>query len=410
MINYLKASNFYSIGEEIILDFRAKNGSISSPELYLDAPFGKKVTKVAFIGGANASGKTNVLRIIAFLNYILTDRRDGSDDSLPYLKFLTMSEAPTVLEVDFSIKESTYTLNLVLDANKIISEELSATTLVKERTSRSHVFSRTWNEKKQKYDVKISDLLPTVKQISNLDGIVNSPINRLNSFVFFMLPYDTAEGLLSQVANFWSRFSTNVTWTSSAEAYAPISALAERASKVILSNQRINEFISKFLRKIDIGYNQIFEDTPKDLNGEKIYGIEHIYRNKKFRLDTKLESTGTNRILFILTIAAEILTAEQGGVVVIDEADAFLHPDIYEKFVELFMSPETNRNNTQLILSSHNYTTLNFLDKQQIFLTERDEDGQTDVWRLDEVQGVRADDNFYAKYMSGTYGAVPREK
>ena len=76
MINYIKASNFYSIGEEIILDFRAKNGSISSPELYLDAPFGKKVTKVAFIGGANASGKTNVLRIIAFLSYILTDRRD----------------------------------------------------------------------------------------------------------------------------------------------------------------------------------------------------------------------------------------------------------------------------------------------------------------------------------------------
>lgn len=123
-----------------------------------------------------------------------------------------------------------------------------------------------------------------------------------------------------------------------------------------------------------------------------------------------MESTGTNRILFILTIAAEILTTEQGGVVVIDESDAFLHPDIYEKFVELFMSPETNRNNTQLILSSHNYTTLNFLDKQQIFLTERDEDGQTDVWRLDEVRGVRADDNFYAKYMSGAYGAVPREK
>ena len=47
------------------------------------------------------------------------------------------------------------------------------------------------------------------------------------------------------------------------------------------------------------------------------------------------------------------------------------------------------------------------LDKQQIFLVEKNKQGISDGWRLDEMEGVRADDNYYAKYIAGTYGAVP---
>jgi hypothetical protein len=38
---------------------------------------------------------------------------------------------------------------------------------------------------------------------------------------------------------------------------------------------------------------------------------------------------------------------------------------------------------------------------------EKDEHCASDLWRLDEMTGVRADDNLYAKYMAGAYGAVP---
>jgi hypothetical protein len=41
-------------------------------------------------------------------------------------------------------------------------------------------------------------------------------------------------------------------------------------------------------------------------------------------------------------------------------------------------------------------------------LVEKDENCESTAWRLDEVEGVRNDDNFYAKYMAGAYGAVPR--
>lgn len=70
--------------------------------------------------------------------------------------------------------------------------------------------------------------------------------------------------------------------------------------------------------------------------------------------------------------------------------------------------PTLNKKGAQLILSSQNYSILSVLDKQQITLVEKNKKGQTEVWRLDDIEGIRADDNFYTKYLAGAYGAIPR--
>lgn len=98
----------------------------------------------------------------------------------------------------------------------------------------------------------------------------------------------------------------------------------------------------------------------------------------------------------------------QGSVAVIDEFDVNLHPDIIRALYELFVQPSTNKHNAQLLLSTQSHALLNELDKYQITLVEKDEKGESDAWRLDDVDGVRSDDNYYAKYLAGAYGAVPR--
>ena len=99
---------------------------------------------------------------------------------------------------------------------------------------------------------------------------------------------------------------------------------------------------------------------------------------------------------------------QPGGIAAIDELDAYLHPDIVEALVKIFMSPETNPNRAQLLFSSHSHQLLAEFDKQQIILVEKNDEGATDVWRLDDVSGVRADDNYYAKYIAGAYAAKPK--
>ena len=107
----------------------------------------------------------------------------------------------------------------------------------------------------------------------------------------------------------------------------------------------------------------------------------------------------------LLKIILQILVS--GGIAVIDEIDASLHPDMIVALFELFISRKTNPNNAQIIFSTHSHSILNELDKYQIILTEKNSCGSCEVWRLDEMQGIRADDNYYNKYISGSYGAVP---
>ena len=92
---------------------------------------------------------------------------------------------------------------------------------------------------------------------------------------------------------------------------------------------------------------------------------------------------------------------------IIDEFDANLHPDMVQELVSMFTDEGTNPKHAQLLFSTHSHNILSQLDKYQIILTEKDNEGQTVVWRLDDVEGVRADENYYTKYLAGAYGGVP---
>jgi len=109
-----------------------------------------------------------------------------------------------------------------------------------------------------------------------------------------------------------------------------------------------------------------------------------------------------------MVLLSHLLPALQnGGIAVIDEFENDLHPHMLEPILGLFASPLTNPHNAQLLFTCHSAEVLNLLHKSQIMLVEKDENCESTAWRLDEMEGVRNDDNFYAKYMAGAYGAVP---
>ena len=98
---------------------------------------------------------------------------------------------------------------------------------------------------------------------------------------------------------------------------------------------------------------------------------------------------------------------ENGGIAVLDEFEVDLHPHMIPPLVNLFISRKTNPHNAQLLFSCHSIELMRRLDKYQVILVEKDEFGYSRVIRLDDIKGVRSDDNFYAKYDAGAYGAVP---
>ena len=117
------------------------------------------------------------------------------------------------------------------------------------------------------------------------------------------------------------------------------------------------------------------------------------------------ESSGTQGAFVLLRLILPAL--ETGSVVVMDELEADMHPHMLSEILDLFFYPETNPHNAQIIFTCHAMEILSHLHKGQITLVEKDSQCESDAWRLDKMKGVRADYNFYAKYMAGAYGAVP---
>ena len=103
-----------------------------------------------------------------------------------------------------------------------------------------------------------------------------------------------------------------------------------------------------------------------------------------------------------------MLVLSQGGIAILDEFDVNLHPEMVMALFNLFVQPETNPKNAQLLFSTHSHLVLSALDKYQIVLVEKNEKGFSESWRLDEMANVRADENYYTKYLAGAYGAVPK--
>lgn len=78
-----------------------------------------------------------------------------------------------------------------------------------------------------------------------------------------------------------------------------------------------------------------------------------------------------------------------------------------EPILDLFANPNTNPNQAQLLFTCHAIEVLNLVHKSQVMLVQKNADCESTASRMDAVVGIRNDDNFYAKYMAGAYGAVP---
>src|SRR5690625_7725099 len=78
----------------------------------------------------------------------------------------------------------------------------------------------------------------------------------------------------------------------------------------------------------------------------------------------------------------------EGGLAVIDEIESDLHPHMLNELIDLFVSPETNPHQAQLIFSTHSHELINTLLKEQILLVEKDDMLNTDAYRLSEVDEI----------------------
>jgi len=175
--------------------------------------------------------------------------------------------------------------------------------------------------------------------------------------------------------------------------------------------------LRNLLRESDIGivdlrFTEPEWDGPFPERKDSRIEFKHKTNSKDANawLPFEQESKGT-QILFSIGVPV-LETLERGGVLLIDELEASLHPAIGRHIVRLFNDPKTNPRNAQLIFTTHDTnllgTTLGepVLRRDQVWLTEKDDEGATVLYPLTDFKPRKAE-NIERGYLQGRYGAVP---
>jgi predicted ATP-dependent endonuclease of OLD family len=179
---------------------------------------------------------------------------------------------------------------------------------------------------------------------------------------------------------------------------------------VLVLGPNDDEALVEFARNTELSKTE--QDRTRRLAGreERIQFLHHGAISDVM-LDIYDESSGTLRLLELATRAISVL--ERGGLFLVDEIDASLHPLLTASLVRLFRSAHVNRTHAQLVFTSHDATLLGNLDgeevlaRDQVWFTEKDEDGTSELFPLAEFKPRRQGENRTRRYLNGNYGAIP---
>jgi len=375
--------------------------------------------KSAILYGANASGKSNFLRAMAFMSRFVLNKYKimQSTDKLPHEPFRLSTEtedASSSFEIVFFIDDIKYRYGFEIDNTLVYSEWLYAD----EKGKEAKLFYRDIEE--QEY-VNPNKFIEGYSFFNKKDKKINVSANQL-----FIWKCDQENGKISQaILNWFNQF--NMIDGMDNKGY--INFTMKKMDDKDFKEKIINLVETADIRIDDIQIEEndipleILEQLPEFLKDEVIKegDLKSVTLNtlhQKFDTDgnvvgnvifelEKEESKGTRKFF---AISAPILdTLENGKILIIDELDASLHPILTQHLIKLFHNENINKNNAQLIFATHNTNLLKktIFRRDQIWLSEKNKYGSTNLYSLAQFKNVRKNEDFEKQYIYGKYGALP---
>ncbi len=356
------------------------------------------------IYGANASGKSNMIRALSYFIRIIED--SVKDENvlpliIPFQLSTETKKEPTFFQLIFRHKGVRYRYGFEADAKEIKSEWLFATPKARETA----LFIRENNKlnKVNKRHFEEGHKLTTLFG----KGFENE-IFRTNSL------------FLTSVASFgFGKLSKSLIDT-----ITDISIVSGLDSKGMytyaedaLNNLETKQYIVDFLKNADVGIKDLDtvefskNDLPEDNREKTVVSIRTTYNKKKknhgeyaFDFDIQ-ESEGTKKMFELSPFIYNAL--KEGTPLIIDEFDARFHPLLTKKIIELFNAATNSK--AQLIFVTHdtNLLSADLFRRDQIDFVEKDKYGASHLYTLVEFKGIRNTASFEKDYIQGKYGAIP---
>jgi AAA15 family ATPase/GTPase len=411
MLVMFRCKNFSSFHDEVVLDMRAT--SYTQHPSHIIKHDSVNLLKTLAIYGANASGKSNLISAmywyerIIFSHLFQGSQSEHMNEELDTRKFSSIQpfllseyiDPRIELEMVFLHQSKLFQYGFSIQESFILTEWLTVdNTNIFDRDIKGISFGKKYeaqlkNYKKYREDrlyLSVLDYFSTDEMKETVDCFKDYFRNRFNVHFELIL-----ESSIKGTVDSWSH------------------------SNRLVQDDIFRSTVAEYIRKIDVGIDDIIIEKEWVLNkktGQKeqeplIKTIHSVYNETGHRVDSKAfdlpqESSGTLR--FLSFIQEILILIEKGGVFVIDELSARLHPLLTKFIVDLFQS-DKNQNQAQLIFTTHDTSILNKdqFRRDEILFVDKNKLGASTIYSLADLKTVRQDATYSKDYFSGKYGAIP---
>ncbi|WP_244283574.1 AAA family ATPase [Flavobacterium hercynium] len=341
----------------------------------------------AAIYGPNASGKSNIIKALGdFREYVRNSTDNKPNEAISLYEPFKLSEKslrnPSFFSIDMLIGNVLYTYSIEVFEKEVIKESL----FFYPKGLKVKVFERNRQEfyKGNGYE----GIFETIKQRTTENQLFLSKAAVEN--------IEIAKSVYERISMVLV-FTTDVFHSDRFNRTANKHIFSDFEGKSLILN------LSKSLiQKLD---TQVIDFQEKD---GVIKTIHLNDKNERIEFEFSDESSGTQRAISFSPLI--FMALKYGDTIVADEFERSLHPEIAQYILSLFNDPEVNTKGAQFIFATHDTTLLspeNNLRRDQINLVEKNSKGETELYTVSDIKGIRGDGNFEKWYIEGRLGAVP---
>jgi len=392
-ITSLRIKNFFSIKDEVTIDFKASQYNIENNPERLFEFNGEYYNKIISLYGANASGKTTVLKAMVTVADIV---KNQSDEKFPasFKNKFNSSNTTSSLNMGFILNNKQFFYEIEFKSNGFENIGIKYEKLFKIKESEKVVLIDRENKRVENVDDNIKKAI--------FDNLENK-----KSLIQEFYKFESEKNLVL-ILDFFSNliFPSNITLYKSklnidVENEVNIGYVLD--SKLGLED--LEKFYLSFFKSIGLDIYKVkarFKEVagkPKEFKG--IYVYHEINRNEP--LEFGLESDGTQMLMKILL---DIYFVKATKVpLIIDELDSSIHPALVPIIINLLIE-----NNIQIIYSTHNIYNMTFLQNDEVFLIEKDLNHTTIIKPVKDNPNIKDYENILISYENGDLGGIPDVK
>lgn len=400
MIAEIKFKNMFSFRDEAILSFEADSSKDMESYHVVELAEDVRLLKIAVVYGANASGKSNIIKVCDYIKSFITYTPLNKAEQIQVIPFLLDKTRQGQLS-EFSIsfylmngeKATRYVYSVALDRSHVAKETLiyypsQQPASIFERNTENNVSVIKFGQK-----IKVAQ---AVNEEINLKCLHNMSV---------FAAYMQVNTHIAEVETVLQYLTNQVM-----PAIVPTSSLSRYAEESI-KEESAKDYILRYLQEADFNISNITskeQESKKGLVNYTMYQhrVSSEYGNNDYYEFPELfESDGTVRTFGLAAQVQKIL--ERNAFLAVDEIESSLHPKLIEYIIEHFLKESQQ---AQLLLTTHYDGLLgeeDLLRKDNIWFTEKNTDGSSVLYPLTDFKGLNRISSLQKAYKFGKFGAVP---